>query len=396
MKARIITGTVWMLSIVSFFTDIASEMLYPVMPAFLMSIGFSVGLIGVLEGMAEATAGLSKGYFGSLSDGMGKRVPFVRLGYALSAISKPLLAVTVFPLWIFFARTLDRLGKGVRTGARDAILASESTDKTKARVFGFHRSLDTTGAIAGPALALVYLNFYPGDYKTLFILTLFPGVLAIALTWILREKPALPSERKPISLFSFINYWKLAPPGYRSLVKGLLFFALINSSDVFLLLQVKHAGFSDVEVIEVYILYNLVYAIVSYPVGIAADRWGLKKTMVIGLTLFSVVYGGMAFADSRWNFILLFFLYGIFAACTESISKAWITLLCKPQETATAIGTYTAFQSIATLCASSLAGLIWYTLGSAALFQMAGILAFLVMIYFLRLKDPSSNYSKPN
>lgn len=391
MKTRIITGTVWVLSIVSFFTDIASEMLYPVMPAFLVSIGFSVGLIGVLEGIAEATAGLSKGYFGSLSDGSGKRVPFVRLGYTLSALSKPLMAVTIFPLWIFFVRTLDRIGKGVRTSARDAILASESTEKTKARVFGFHRALDTAGAIAGPALALTYLYFHPGDYKTLFMLTLLPGMLAVALTWFLREKQTAPSERKPVSFFSFLKYWTLAPSAYRSLVKGLLFFALINSSDVFLLLQVKHAGYSDVEMIEVYILYNLVYAIVSYPVGVAADRWGLKKTMVVGLTLFAIVYVGMAFADSRWNFIFLFFLYGIFAACTESISKAWISLLCQPHDMATAIGTYTAFQSIATLCASSLAGLIWYALGSAALFQIVGGLAVLVMIYFLRLRDPARN-----
>jgi sugar phosphate permease len=140
-----ITRTVWILSLVSLFTDMASEMLYPIMPIYLKSIGFSVVLIGVLEGFAEATAGLSKGYFGKLADASGSKVPFVKIGYAFSAISKPMMALFAFPLWIFFARTIDRFGKGIRTGARDAILSDEATPKTKGKVFGFHRSMD--GAI---------------------------------------------------------------------------------------------------------------------------------------------------------------------------------------------------------------------------------------------------------
>ncbi|WP_309613089.1 MFS transporter, partial [Flavobacterium sp.] len=166
MKIKVITRTVWILSIVSLFTDTASEMLYPIMPIYLKTIGFSIVLIGVLEGFAEALAGLSKGYFGQLSDNSGKRVPFVQLGYALSTISKPMMAVFTFPFWIFFARAIDRFGKGIRTGARDAILSDEATPKTKGKIFGFHRSMDTIGAVIGPTLALVYLYFYPQDYKT--------------------------------------------------------------------------------------------------------------------------------------------------------------------------------------------------------------------------------------
>src|SRR6478736_3969717 len=150
MKARIITRTIWILSIVSLLTDVASEMLYPIMPIYLRSIGFSMVLIGILEGVAEATAGLSKGYFGKLSDQLGRRTPFVRLGYSLSAISKPLLAFFINVWWVFFARTIDRLGKGIRTGARDALLSDESSPENKAKVFGFHRSMDTFGAVLGP------------------------------------------------------------------------------------------------------------------------------------------------------------------------------------------------------------------------------------------------------
>jgi len=163
-----ITKSVWTLSFISLFTDTASEMLYPIMPIYLKTIGFSIVLIGVLEGIAEATAGLSKGYFGKLSDQSERRVPFVRIGYALSAISKPMMAVFIFPIWIFLSRTMDRFGKGIRTGARDAILSDEASPSTKGEIFGFHRAMDTFGAVLGPLLALLYLYFYPEDYKTLF------------------------------------------------------------------------------------------------------------------------------------------------------------------------------------------------------------------------------------
>lgn len=142
-----ITKTIWVLSLISLFSDTASEMLYPIMPIYLKSIGFSIVLIGILEGLAEATAGFSKGYFGKLSDNTGKRTPFVQIGYALSALSKPMMAVFVYPLWIFFARTIDRIGKGIRTGARDALLSDEATEATKGKTFGFHRSMDTLGAV---------------------------------------------------------------------------------------------------------------------------------------------------------------------------------------------------------------------------------------------------------
>ncbi|MCB0562614.1 MAG: MFS transporter, partial [Phaeodactylibacter sp.] len=159
-----ISRTVILLSIVSLFNDVASEMLYPIMPLYLQSIGFSVLLIGILEGIAEATAGLSKGFFGRLSDVRGRRLPFVRLGYFLSAISKPLMVIITRHWWVFLARTLDRLGKGVRTGARDALLSDEATPASKGAVFGFHRSMDTLGAAVGPVIALLFLHFYPGAY----------------------------------------------------------------------------------------------------------------------------------------------------------------------------------------------------------------------------------------
>ena len=385
MKA--ITRAVWILSLVSLFTDTASEMLYPIMPLYLKSIGFSIVLIGVLEGIAEATAGLSKGYFGKLSDQTHKRMPFIQWGYTLSAISKPLMALFITPLWIFFVRTIDRLGKGLRTGARDAVLSDEATPQTKGKVFGFHRSMDTLGAVLGPLLALLYLQFHPQDYKTLFIIALAPGLLAVICSFLLKDKTVIHKPLKTkTGFFSFLGYWKKSPPLYRRLVIGLLAFTLFNSSDVFLLLKAKQAGLNDSNVITVYIFYNLVYAIFAFPLGILADKIGLRKIFISGLIIFSIVYAGIAWADKAYMFYILFFLYGIYAAATEGISKAWITNISSKADTATAIGTYSAFQSICTMLASSLAGLIWYNYGSQTTFLLSAMMVSLVAVFILFLQ----------
>ena len=384
---KIITRTVVILSVVSLFTDIASEMLYPVMPMFLTSIGFSVILIGLLEGIAEATAGLSKGYFGNLSDRIGKRKIFVQFGYSLSAISKPMMAVLTFPLWIFGARTLDRLGKGIRTGARDAILSAETTPEFKGRIFGFHRAFDTIGAALGPFAALIFLIFYPAQYKILFLLAIIPGVFAIAMTFFVKEKfvqpiPANYSATKS-GIFSFLRYWKTASREFHLLIIGLLFFALMNSSDVLLLLMMRHQGATDQQVIGIYIFYNLVYASMSYPMGVLGDKLGLKTIFIIGLVLFAIVYGGIIFLASMPALLVLFFIYGIYAASTEGISKAWISNIVPKNEVATAIGFYTGMQSICTLLASSLAGWLWYTFSPAITFGVSAIGAILVALYLI-------------
>lgn len=384
---KIVTRTVLIVSLVSMFADIASEMLYPVMPVYLGSIGFSVLLIGILEGVAEAVAGLSKGYFGKLSDMKGVRLPFIRWGYFFGAVSKPMMAMVSFPLWIFGARTIDRIGKGLRTGARDALLSDEATPQTKASVFGFHRGMDTLGAVIGPFIALLYLHFAPGAYKPLFYIAFIPGMISVLLIYLLKEKKREVPIISPSS-FSFFAYWKKASPVYRQLVTGLLLFALFNSSDYFLLLKMKQAGWGDTYVIGVYIFYNLVYAAFAYPMGLLADKLGLKNIFIAGLLLFAIVYGGMAFNTNLYVFFLLFFLYGLYAAATEGISKAWITNICAKKDTATAIGTFTAFQSICTMIASSLAGLLWFTYGAVWLFLVSAVATIMAAFYILfRMKS---------
>lgn len=360
------------------------------MPIYLKTIGFSIVLIGILEGVAEATAGLSKGYFGKLSDNSRKRVPFVQLGYAFSAISKPMMAIFIFPLWIFFARTIDRFGKGLRTGARDAILSDEATPETKGKVFGFHRSMDTFGAVLGPALALAYLYFYPEDYKTLFFIAFIPGLLAVFSTFYLKDKSIIKEKIKVSTpFFSFLNYWKVSPPAYRKLVVGLLLFTLFNSSDVFLILKAKQSGLDDTVVIGIYIFYNLVYSLFAFPVGILADKIGLKTIFIVGIALFSAVYFGMAVNTNLYLFFGLFFLYGVYAAATEGISKAWISNITHKKDTATAIGTFSGLQSICTMLASSLSGLIWFNFGATAAFLTTGTVTLLVIIYFFTVPKPT-------
>jgi len=380
---RIINRTVIILSIISLFADIASEMIYPVVPVYLKEIGFSVFLIGLLEGFADFTSGISKGYFGKLSDEKGTRLPFIKSGYFFSAISKPMMAMLVYPLWIFFARTVDRFGKGLRTAARDALLSQQSTKETKARIFGFHRGMDTLGAAIGPIIALSFLYFYPKQYASLFYFAFIPGIIAVLLIFLLKEKKEPVSTLSKGNFFSFFTYWSIASSEYKKLVVGLLLFALFNSSDIFLLLITKEVTGSDTTTIAAYIFYNIIYAAASFPFGTLADKFGIKKIFIIGLFMFTIVYAGFAFHPSPVVIFILFFIYGIYAAATEGITKAWITNIAHDTNTATAVGFYTSCQSICSLLASIIAGFVWSGLGSSFTFGATAFIAFSVIIYFL-------------
>jgi MFS family permease len=384
-SGKIITRTVLLVSLVSLFTDVASEMLYPVMPVFLRSIGFSVLLIGILEGLAECIAGMSKGYFGNWSDRIGQRVPFIRMGYLLSALSKPLMALATWPAWIFLMRTLDRLGKGMRTSARDAMLSSETTPEHKGKVFGFHRGMDTAGAAIGPLMALLFLYYFPAQYRFLFLIAFFPGLIAVGLTLFLRDKKENINSQQGTNkgLFAYLSYWKESRKEYKIFTIGLLAFALFNSSDAFLLLTVKQHGFSDTAMISFYIFYNILYALLSFPAGIVADRFGLKPALFLGMFVFAGVYLGFGFAFTTWQFIALFIAYALYAAFSEGITKALLSNLAEKEKTATAIGFFTSFQSLTAFAASALGGLIWSLWGLKVMFIFSATGVFVVVIYLI-------------
>lgn len=381
---KYLTKTVVTLSFVSLFADIGSEMLYPVMPFYLKSIGFTALAIGVLEGFAQLVIGFTTGYFGSLSDKVGKRMPFVRTGYLLSAISKTMMIMFVYPWWIFLSRLTDRLGKGIRTGSRDAILSEESHDDHKGKVFGFHRAMDTFGAAVGPVIALVYLIYHPGDYRNLFLIAFAPGILSVAITFLVRDKKlAKPvSKKTSYNFFNFLSYWTRSSPAYKKVFIGLAGFALFNSSDAFLFLAAKAAGMQDNSIIGAYIFYNIVYAGLSFPAGSLADKFGMKKTFSIGLVLFAVVYAGIGFAKSEMELFIYFFVYGVYAAFTEGVSNAWISKHCSKEERGTAIGLYKSISSICLLLASTLAGFLWMSFSPFIALTSSAVGALLVIFYF--------------
>jgi MFS family permease len=316
-------------------------------------------------------------------------MPFIRLGYFLSALAKPMMVLLKFPLWIFFARTTDRLGKGLRTAPRDALLSAEASPETKASVFSFHRGWDTLGAVFGPIIALIYLSIYPGKLTTLFYLAFIPGVMAVLFTFLVRERPIpVPVEKRSAGFFSYFKYWKKAPPGYRKLLIPLILFALFNSSDMLLVLKVNESTGSENNAIMAYIFFNLVYALASYPMGLLADRFSMKTIFLAGLGLFSAVYFGMAKSDSMPAYYVIFGLYGIYMAATEGISKAWITNLVKNEETGTAVGLFVSLQSISLMIASSVAGLIWSRFGAPPAFLLTAVISVLVFLYVLLLVKP--------
>jgi len=268
------------------------------------------------------------------------------------------------------------------------MLSDETTKENKGKVFGFHRALDTVGAAIGPIVALIYLYYHPGEYFWLFIIAFFPGIIAISFTFFIKEKKkSTTTEKKSPGFFSYLKYWKKSPTLYKKLVIGLLLFTLFNSSDALLLLNLNKTGFSDTKVISFYIFYNLVFALASYPLGVLADKLGMKKILIAGLFLFAIVYFFFGFAVTGWHFLALFLIYGIYAASTEGVSKAWITNISNKNEIATAIGFYNSLASICAMLASAIAGILWFTFSPTVMFMTSGIGVALVVVYLLTIKE---------
>lgn len=383
-----------LLSLISFFTDLASEMLYPVMPVFLAGIGYSAFGMGLLEGFAEAVAGISKGYFGALSDRLGNRSLFVRIGYAISAFSKPLTILSSHTAWVFGMRSADRLGKGIRTGARDAMLADESSTANRARVFGFHRAMDTAGAVLGPLFALFYLWKFPGDYKNLFLIALIPGLCTIILSMTIKSRALIPKLKVSALKAGFGSVFKSAGKPFQKAVLMLFLFSLINSSDMFLLLKVHEAGYSDSAAIGFYILYNLFYAVFAYPAALLAGRLQTPRLLGIGFAFFAATYLLVGVSTSLPVIIAGFICYGFFSASTEGNSKAWISKLLPEGEKAAGLGLLAGLQSIGTLCAGIITGTLWWTLSPAvALLVSAAVsIALALLLIFSKLaKNQTAN-----
>lgn len=387
MSLKQIPRQVIILGLISLFTDIASEMLYPVTPLFLTTmLGASMATVGIIEGIAEFIAGYLKGYFGKLSDKLGRRSIFVTLGYGLSALAKPLPGLFPHISTVLFSRVSDRIGKGIRTAPRDALLASQAntavngTGGNTGAIFGFHRGMDTLGAAIGPVAALVLLHFYPNNFALIFLIAFVPSIIAVSFTTLLKDKPV---ETKVKQKPDYSSLWKGAPREFKLVIILITAFSLVNSSDVFLILKSQNISHSSTLAIIGYIFYNLVYAAASYPLGKIADRFGKKRIFVLGLIVFAVVYFGFAVAPSLqliWGF---FILYGIYAASTEGVAKAWVSDLIPDNFRGSAIGLLTMLSSFAMMIGSFVTGILWDRFGSEVPFLISSVVTFVVAAIFL-------------
>jgi len=379
MKSKI-SKQVFILGMVSLFTDIASEMLYPVTPIFLTTVlGSSMAVVGVIEGIAEVIAGLLKGYFGNLSDKVGKQSIFVVLGYGISALAKPLPGVFQNIPVVLTSRVSDRIGKGIRTAPRDALLASYS-DGNSGAVFGFHRGMDTLGAAIGPVVALILLNFYPNNFQLIFLIAFIPSVVAVFFTLLVKDRQTS-SESK--SRKNYLEFWKSAPKQYKKVLILISIFSLVNSSDVFLILKSQNITNSSSLAILGYVFYNLIYAAVSYPLGGLSDKLGKQKVFSFGLIIFSLVYFGFAVVDNINVIWILFALYGIYAASTEGVSKAWISDLIPKEQRGSAIGLLTMLTSFSVMIGSFLTGILWDKFGSQIPFLFSAIISLFIGTFLI-------------
>ncbi|MFA6005362.1 MAG: MFS transporter [Patescibacteria group bacterium] len=380
MKNKI-PGSVYILGFVSLFNDIASEMLYPIMPIFLTQIlNAPIFIIGIIDGVAEGVSSFMKAYLGYLSDKMQKRKPFVFAGYGFSAISKVIIAFSSTWPFVFLGRILDRFGKGVRTGSRDALLLEAASKDNKGLVFGLHRSLDSLGAVIGPIIALVLLSITNNNIRLVLYIAALPSFVALLLLFFIKEAKKKLTTTYTLPSFSFAL--RTMSPELKTFLLSFAVFSLGNSSDSFLILQSKQLGMSVALVVLVYIVYNIVYTLLSTPAGILADKWGAKKVFIVGLVLYALVYFGFAINKTVPAVWLLFALYGGYIALTDGVSKALVGEYISKSESGTVYGILQTIASVGVLLASVIGGLLWSAIAPAATFYFGGVCAVVALVIF--------------
>jgi MFS family permease len=369
----------------SFFMDVSSEMVYPLVPLFLANVlGVNKSVIGLIEGIAEATASLLKVFSGWFSDRINNRKWLMAGGYGISTLSRPLIAVAVGWQPVLASRFVDRLGKGIRTAPRDAIIA-ESTDKKQlARAFSFHRAMDTMGAVVGPAIALLLLAHFDNNYRLVFWVSMVPGALAVLMIILFireRKRDAAMLAARPRFTWRHFD-WKV-----KFFILIATVFALGNSSDAFLILRAQQVGIATALVPAVYLTFNLVYSLAAVPAGMAADRFGRKRIILLGFLLFSGLYYGFGSLETPGAVWLLFILYGLFMGLTEGIQKAFLATIIPSEFKATAFGAYATFVGLAAFPASLVAGWLWDNVSPGAAFYYgsatAGISTLLFTIFIV-------------
>jgi MFS family permease len=390
---RGLSRNVVILGFVSLLNDAASEMIYPLLPVFLTSVlGAGPAALGVIEGIAESTASFLKLASGYLSDRVKRRKGWVVAGYTISNVIRPLIAVAGSWIQVLVLRFSDRVGKGLRTSPRDAMIADSTPPEYRGTAYGFHRAMDHGGAIVGPLLATGLLLLFHDSISTVFLLSFIPGTLAVLLLLAgLREKETAHLGRG--GRFNVRSAWTEMPSDFRKYLSIILIFTLGNSTDAFLLLRAQALGVPVALLPAIWVALHVVKMAVSVPGGMLSDRLGRKKVIVAGWIVYALVYGGFAFADRLWHAWALFAVYGVYFGLTEGVEKALVADFAPNHLRGSAFGLYHLTVGIGALPASLLFGLVWEQAGPSAAFGLGAGLALLasVMLAFLNVRRPQNN-----
>jgi len=364
------------LGIASFLTDVSSEMIFPLFPLFTVEVlGAGAAALGLMEGVAESAASLLKVISGWWSDKLRRRKPFVVSGYGLSTVVKPMLALSTSWSHALGVRFADRVGKGLRTAPRDAIIADSSAPSVRGKAFGLHRTLDTLGAVLGPAIAFLLLPLL--GYRKVFLVATIPAAIAVVVLILFVREVFAGRKGAKISLRVGLS------PEFRLYLAIVALFTLGNFSWAFLILRAKDIGVAPGYTILLYMFHNLIYALASLPAGMLSDRVGRRPVIALGYSIFGITCVGFALASSPWHAIFLFATYGLFRGITEGVQKAYVSDLVVPELRGTAMGTFDTVSGIAAFPASFIVGILWQSIGVQAAFAYGATLSFAATVLLL-------------
>jgi MFS family permease len=393
---RDLPRNVWAVSLTSFFMDVSSEMVVNLIPLFLANVlGVQTSIIGLIEGIAEATASVLKLFSGWLSDKLGSRKWLAVVGYGLSAVSKPFFYIASSWELIAGVRWADRIGKGIRTAPRDALVADSVTPKTRGLAFGFHRAMDTAGAMVGISIAALAvwlaqktsLDLTKPTFQTIVLLSLLPAVLAV-LSLAIGAKDVTVNKQRALPRFSIRAMGK----PFTIFLVIVSIFTLGNSSDAFLVLRAQNLGITVIGILLMLVMFNLIYALISTPAGSLSDRVGRRRLIIGGWLVYAAIYLGFAFAQTGWQVWVLYVVYGLYYGMAFGTANALVADLVPENLRGTAYGTYNAVIGVLAFPASFIAGILWQGIGSwsgfgpSAPFYFGGglaLIAALLMVFWM-------------
>ena len=385
-----VSRNIIVMGVVSFFTDVASEMIYPLLPIFLTAtLGAPMTVVGLMEGLAASALNALKVVSGWLSDRYQKRKVIVLVGYSISALAKLVIAMSTGYQTAMFGKFLDRTGKGTRTSPRDALIADSADEPMPGRAFGLRRAIDNAGAILGPLLAIYLLFSLHIDMRAIFYIAFIPALIGVVcLALFVQDVRAKPASQK-VFRFKFADL----SPSFKVFLTISIVFALGNSADAFMILKARDMGMSIEFILLLYAMLNLTHSAVSFPAGIIADKIGPKKVLLVGFLIFALAYLLFGTVTALFSLWLLFPLFGIYRGLTEGVAVAYVSNMVKDEHTATAIGFYQTMTGFAVLLASLIAGILWESVGPMAPFLFGGTMAIIASIVFIVLEKKINHIS---